>query len=117
MNPTVEYEMTQTDLDAILDACKPVSYMVMGGMAPRSQQENANAAWAALGEKMGFDYMTVRPSSKGDRFFTAVPSETGPQREARLAREAEEKRQREIADHKKAIAEHQAALDSLKAAR
>lgn len=114
MNPTVEYEMTQADLDAILDACKPVPYMVMGGMAPRSPQENANAAWAALGEKMGFDYMTVRPSSKGDRFFTATPSETGPQREARVQREAEAKRMADIAAHEAAIKEHQDALDKLR---
>lgn len=119
MNPTVEYEMTQADLDAILAACRPTPVMFLSGGTPMggSPQENANAAWRALGEHMGFDYMTVRPSSKGDRFFTAVPSETGPQREARVAREAEEKRKREIAEHEKAIAEHQAALASLTAAR
>ena len=66
-----DYEMTQEDLDALLNAMKPVPYMIIGGVAPRSQQENANAAWKALGEKMGFDYMTVRPNGKGDRFFTA----------------------------------------------
>ncbi len=66
-----EYEMTQVQLDKILEACKPVPYMVFGGMAPRSQQENANDAWAALGAELGFDHMTVRPNGKGDRFFTA----------------------------------------------
>lgn len=71
MTQTKEYEMTQEDLDALLNAMKPVPYMIIGGVAPRSQQENANAAWKALGEKMGFDYMTVRPNGKGDRFFTA----------------------------------------------
>ena len=65
------YEMTQEDLDALLNAMKPVPYMIIGGVAPRSQQENANDAWKALGEKMGFDYMTVRPNVKGYRFFTA----------------------------------------------
>ena len=71
MTETKDYEMTQEDLDALLNAMKPVPYMIIGGVAPRSQQENANAAWKALGEKMGFDYMTVRPNGKGDRFFTA----------------------------------------------
>jgi hypothetical protein len=66
-----EYEMTQAQLDAILNACKPVPYMVFGGMEPRSPQENANDAWAALGKEMGFDHMTVRPNGKGDRFFSA----------------------------------------------
>ena len=70
-----EYEMTQADLDKILDACKPVRYMVVGGVMPSTPQENANAAWAELGSRMGFDHMSVKPvSGKGDRFFTAVPS-------------------------------------------
>jgi hypothetical protein len=66
-----EYEMTQAQLDAILNACKPVPYMVFGGHEPRSPQENANDAWAALGKELGFDHMTVRPNGKGDRFFSA----------------------------------------------
>lgn len=71
-----EFEMTQDDLDKILKACKPVPYMVVGGHAPRSPQEKANAAWAELGSCMGFESMTVKPvAGKGQRFFTAVPSE------------------------------------------
>jgi hypothetical protein len=66
-----EYEMTQAQLDAILAACKPAPYMVANGMEPLSPQENANDAWAALGQEMGFDHLTVRPNGKGDRFFTA----------------------------------------------
>ena len=69
-----EYEMTQADLDKILDACKPVPYMVFGGIPPRSPQENANDAWAELGQRMGFDHMTVQPTGRGDRFFFAVPN-------------------------------------------
>lgn len=68
-----EYEMTQEQLDKILDACKPVPYIVVGGVPPRSPQQNANDAWQSLGREMGFDYMTVRPCGKGDLFFTAEP--------------------------------------------
>jgi len=68
-----EYEMTEADLAKILDACKPVTYMVFGGVPPRTPQENANAAWAELGKRMAFDHMSVKPNGKGDRFFTAVP--------------------------------------------
>ena len=69
-----DYEMTQADLDKIMDACKPVPYMVFGGIPPRSPQENANDAWAELGRRMGFDHMTVQPTGRGDRFFSAVPN-------------------------------------------
>lgn len=71
-----DYEMSETDLKGLLDAMKPVPYMIAGGMRPASQQENANAAWEALGNRMGFEHMTVRPNGKGDRFFSAEPKAT-----------------------------------------
>ena len=67
-----EYEMTPEDLNEIMMACKPVVYMVFGGHEPLTPQENANRAWIRLGKKMGFDGMTVKPSKKGDIFFTAI---------------------------------------------
>lgn len=73
MSDRKEYEMTDAQLAAILDACRPVPYMVIGGIEPRSPQENANNAWARLGSELGFDSMTVKPSTKGNRFFTAIP--------------------------------------------
>ena len=68
------YEMTKEDLAKLLDACKTVPYIIVGGVPPRSPQERANAAWAELGTRMGFDSSTVRPTGQGDRFFSAVPS-------------------------------------------
>lgn len=115
MYPRTDYEMTQDDLDALLAAMKPVPYMVIGGHAPSSPQENANRAWEALGKKMGFDHMTVRPNGRGDRFFSAVPSETPDQRDARLAREAEGKRQARIATLNAEIDSRQRELDALHA--
>lgn len=101
MNPRVNYEMTQDDLDQIKKACKPVPCIMIGGSTAPSQQENANRAWASLGEKMGFDSMSVRPAGKGMRFFTAVPSETDIQRDEREELEEQESRQKEINELKK----------------
>lgn len=115
MYPRTEYEMSAQDLEEILDACKPVPYMIVGGMEPTSPQENANRAWARLGEKMGFDWNTVQPSKGGDRFFSAVPSETPEHKAARLQREADEKRKVEIAELTEAIAAKQKRLDELNA--
>jgi hypothetical protein len=104
MYPRTNYEMTEADLATLLSAMQPVPVMMIGGTAPSSQQENANRAWAALGTKMGFDSMTVQPiPGKGDRFFSAVPSETDIQRAERMTREAEEKRLRELAEVDKQI--------------
>jgi hypothetical protein len=68
-----EFEMTREQLDKILGACKPTPVMFLSGGVPlgASPQENANAAWRALGDEMGFEYMTVLPSDRGERFFTA----------------------------------------------
>ena len=67
-----EFQLTADELKQLLDACRPVPYMVFGGMAPRSPQENANDAWKRLAEQHGFVWDTVRPiAGKGQECFTA----------------------------------------------
>ena len=68
------YEMTEGDLESLLNASKPVRMMMLQCGTPQSPQENANAAWKRLGNRMGFDHMTVQPTGRGDRFFSAIPS-------------------------------------------
>lgn len=72
-----EYEMTEADLQKIVNACKPVPLIMLQCGTPPSQQERANAAWAELGDRMGFKSTTVRPSrgTLHPRFFWAVPKE------------------------------------------
>ena len=71
-----EFTLTQEDLEAVLDAGKPVPYMISGGVTPRSPQENANAAWQSLAEKYGFVWDTVRPvDGKGQCFISAETKE------------------------------------------
>ena len=116
MYPRTEYEMTEADRETLLAAMKVVPYMIIDGHAPRSQQDNANDAWAVLGLKMGFDAMTVRPiSGKGDRWFSAVPSETESAKAERLAREAAAKWLAEIDQLTKEIAERQTRLAAIAA--
>ena len=69
-----EYEMTESDLAELIGAMKPTPLIMLQCGTPPSRQEKANAAWARLGVKMGFQHMTVRPSAKGDRFFMAEPA-------------------------------------------
>lgn len=68
------YEMTQDDLEKILNASIPTPLIMLQHGMPRSPQEKANDAWEELGKRMGFDHMTVLPTGKGDRFFSAVPT-------------------------------------------
>ncbi len=114
MYPRTNYEMTEEDLARILDACKPTPVMMIGGTTSRSPQQNANAAWAELGKRMGFDSDTVKPiSGKGNRFFSAVPSETEDQRAERIAKEEEAKRAEEIRRLTSEIEERQERIKEL----
>jgi len=113
MYPRTQYEMTEQDLAELLESMKPVPMIMLQCGTPSSQQENANRAWARLGEKMGFDSMTVQPTGRGDRFFSAIPSETEEHKARRLEKEAEEKRLREIDTLTQEIAERQERLKTL----
>ncbi len=70
-----EFEMTEAQYNKILESSKPtpVMYLTGGESMFKSPQENANQAWENLGEELGFKYMTVKPSIKGDKFFLAEP--------------------------------------------
>ena len=78
MDKTKEYEMNDVQWAAIIEACRPVPYLIFGGMEPPSPQDNANRAWEALGKELGFDPMTVMPvPGKSQRIFRAVPTTQG----------------------------------------
>ena len=113
MYPRTNYEMTEEDLKTLLASmqAEPMIMLNIGGA--RSQQDRANDAWESLGRKMGFDHMTVQPTGKGNRFFTAIPSETELHRKERLEREAEEKRKQEITELSSKIEELQTRRESL----
>jgi len=68
-----EFEITERQLNILIDASNPVPMIMLQCGKPKSAQENANNAWKSLGRELGFDSMTVqRINGKGERFFTAV---------------------------------------------
>jgi hypothetical protein len=75
MTQRKQFFLTPEQIGNLIEASKPVPYLVMG-VEPTSPQENANAAWSILGEEMGFDVSTVRPvrGKKWQSVFTAVPN-------------------------------------------
>jgi hypothetical protein len=111
--PRTNYEMTETDYNEIINACKPVPMIMLQCGTPDSPQENANRAWDRLGKKMGFDYMTVQPSDKGKLFFTAIPSETESARKERLLKEAEDEKNLRIGRLEEDILTKQCELEIL----
>ncbi len=113
--PRTEYIMSEEDLATIVEASKSTPCMMIGNVMPSSPQENANRAWETLGKKMGFDHITVRlPRTKGPRVFTAVPSETETQRDAREQDEQRKLKQADIIRLRREISERVAQMDELK---
>ena len=115
MYPRINYEMTEEDLKEILDSCKPVPMIMLQCGTPSSPQENANRAWKRLGDKMGFDSLTVQPiQGKSNRYFSAIPNETEQQRVDRVNKEFQEKKAKDINDLELSIKEDQDKLKELK---
>lgn len=74
-----EFEMSESDAKELMDACRPVPYMVFDGREPASVAENAARAWDRLGSRLGFVGSTARPiEGKGRNFFSAVPAPESP---------------------------------------
>ena len=66
------FVMTKAQYEKLLEACKPVIYIKVGSYEPSSPQQNANAAWRALGSEMGFKWDTAVPGAS-DKEFKAEP--------------------------------------------
>jgi len=58
------FEMSPADLDYLKRAA------VAGH--PSGTQARANAGWAVLGLRMGFEWPTAEPTGEGPRYFSAV---------------------------------------------
>lgn len=73
----LQFEMSEQQFQKLLAAMQPVPYMLgTGGVPPRSVQENANDAWKALGDELGFVWSTVQPvPGASQRVFSAIVKE------------------------------------------
>lgn len=70
----MRFEMTDEQFERLKQASRPVAMIALQCGSPRSPQENANDAWRALGEEMGFRWDTARPYPSDDpKVFTAEP--------------------------------------------
>ncbi len=66
-----EFKMTEEDLKELKKAFNTGPAIALHCGPIVSPQESANRAWARLGEKMGFAYMTVKPCGADQLVFTA----------------------------------------------
>ena len=68
------YKMSLKQFREIMEASKPVPYLVIGGIGTPSMQENANYAWKKLADEMGFIWYTAKLASGiASNYFIAEP--------------------------------------------
>jgi len=67
------FTLTDDQYERLLNASRPVPYMIISGMEPATPQQNANDAWRAFGVELGFDWETVQKVGSDLRTFSAVP--------------------------------------------
>ena len=70
-----EFEMTEEQLQAIYDISRNQIPVIFVGvwMGLDSKQEKANKLWQMMADEMGFVWDSVEGSSKGEKFFLAIP--------------------------------------------
>lgn len=70
------FQLSDEQYQRIVKASQSVPYILgSGGIEPRSPQENANDAWRAIGDELGFVWDTAQPIGGSDRQFTAEKKE------------------------------------------
>lgn len=69
-----KYRLTDEELNHLLEASKPVPYMVFGGVEPRSPQDNVMDVWKQVANRVGCDVGSIEGAGTGDqRDFVARP--------------------------------------------
>ena len=81
-----EFQMTEEEVQAIYDISRrKVPVILVGGVSfGQDAQKNANALWKSMADKYGFIWDSVEPSSRGDKFFLATPTDS---KEVRIAKQ------------------------------
>lgn len=68
------YRMTDEELSQLMEASKPVPYMVIGGYEPKPPSYNAMMVWEKIAARVGCDVHSIDAASTGDNHdFTARP--------------------------------------------
>ena len=71
-----KYRMTDEEYNDLLEACKPVPYMVFGGVPPERPTDKAMRVWDRIAKRVGCIQSTIDSAGTGDdRDFVAMPIE------------------------------------------
>lgn len=60
------YRLTDEELASLLDASKPVPYMIIGGLPPTSAREHAMRLWRHVADRVGCEVDSIADAGTGD---------------------------------------------------
>lgn len=66
------YTLQEDEFVELVEASKPVPYLIAGGMSPPSQYDNAMRVWGKVAARVGCKLQTIAPGTS-DRTFYAEP--------------------------------------------
>ena len=68
------YKLTDEELAELMEASKPVPYMVFGGIEPRSPRDNVMDVWRKVAARVNCEVDSIENAGTGDNHdFTAKP--------------------------------------------
>lgn len=75
-----KYRLTDEELNELMEASKPVPYMVFGDIEPRSPREKAMDLWRKVAARVGCDLDSIGSAHTSDLHdFEAQPQPGSPQ--------------------------------------
>ena len=68
------YRLTDEEFNRLMEASKPVPYMVIGGVEPESPYDKAKRVWLDVASRVHCDIDSIGPANTGNnRDFMAAP--------------------------------------------
>lgn len=68
-----DYRLTHADHTRLIEASKPVMYLVANGSEPTSPRDAAMRIWREIADREGVDVDSIRQGSDGNGHYTAIP--------------------------------------------
>lgn len=63
------YQLTDQEFEELMDASKPVPYLVFGGVPPDSPREKAERIWRRIAQRVGCKWESIKAGDSEKEFI------------------------------------------------
>jgi len=71
--PRQDYRLSDADFSRLIEAGKPVAYLIANGSEPISPRDTIMRIWKEIADREGVDVDSIRQGSDGNGHYTAIP--------------------------------------------